>query len=145
MNLCKGARVRSQNTTKLLSSWGSAYPHNQMFRAAAGIPLAAREGARRGEESHLLVGGVLREGVLAGERDERISASKCGFLTPQTIKTLTWTFAQAQANFSECSLTKTLSPALIMATCRAATLIHLSVSCGRSLPCSSCSLHSLPC
>lgn len=80
-----------------------------------------------------------------GEREGRISASECRFLTLQTIKTVTWTFAQALANFLECSLTKMLSPALIMAVCRAETLIHLSVSCGTSLSCSSCSLHSLPC
>lgn len=37
-----------------------------MFRAAAPVPLAPREGARGGEEGHLFVGRVLRERVLRG-------------------------------------------------------------------------------
>lgn len=57
--------VRNQNN-QLLGLWDLAYLHNQMFRTTACIPLAPREGARRGKESHLFVGGVLREGVLQG-------------------------------------------------------------------------------
>lgn len=46
--------------------WESAHLHDQMFRAAAPVPLAPREGARGGQEGHLFVGCVLRERVLQG-------------------------------------------------------------------------------
>lgn len=46
----------------------ASHLHDQMFRAAARVPLAPREGARRGGEGHLFVGCVLCEGVLQGGR-----------------------------------------------------------------------------
>lgn len=64
LNPSRGSRLESKK--QLLRPRESAYLQNQMFRAAACVPLAPREGARGGKEGHLFVGRVLRERVLRG-------------------------------------------------------------------------------